>query len=71
MHTLPKEGRLLFLSKKLNIPLILHLHGGAELMTDANLRGKLFEWPFLAHRRRCGNVRRHFYVFPSMCGGMR
>ena len=41
-----------FLSKKLNIPLILHLHGGAELMTDANLRGKLFEWPFLAHRRR-------------------
>jgi colanic acid/amylovoran biosynthesis glycosyltransferase len=41
-----------FLSRKLNIPLILHLHGGAELMTDANLRGKLFEWPFLAHRRR-------------------
>jgi glycosyltransferase involved in cell wall biosynthesis len=41
-----------FMSKKLNLPLILHLHGGAELMTDANLRGKLFEWPFLAHRRR-------------------
>jgi colanic acid/amylovoran biosynthesis glycosyltransferase len=41
-----------FMSKKLNVPLILHLHGGAELMTDANLRGKLFEWPFLAHRRR-------------------
>jgi colanic acid/amylovoran biosynthesis glycosyltransferase len=42
----------LFLSKQLNLPLILHLHGGAELMTDANLRGKLFEWPFLAHRRK-------------------
>jgi colanic acid/amylovoran biosynthesis glycosyltransferase len=41
-----------FLSRRLNIPLILHLHGGAELMTDANLRVKLFEWPFLAHRRR-------------------
>jgi colanic acid/amylovoran biosynthesis glycosyltransferase len=41
----------LFLSKKLNLPLILHLHGGAELMTDANLRRKMFEWPFLAHRR--------------------
>jgi colanic acid/amylovoran biosynthesis glycosyltransferase len=41
----------LFLSKRLNLPLILHLHGGAELMTDANLWGKLFEWPFLAHRR--------------------
>jgi colanic acid/amylovoran biosynthesis glycosyltransferase len=42
----------LFLSRKLNLPLILHLHGGAELMTDANLREKMFEWPFLAHRHR-------------------
>ena len=41
----------LFLSKELNIPLILQLHGGAELMTDANLRRAWFEWPFLAHRR--------------------
>jgi colanic acid/amylovoran biosynthesis glycosyltransferase len=39
-----------FLSKRLNLPLILHLHGGAELMTEANLRGKWYEWPFLAHR---------------------
>jgi colanic acid/amylovoran biosynthesis glycosyltransferase len=42
----------LFLSKRLNIPLILHLHGGAELMTDANLRSKWYLWPFLAYRRR-------------------
>jgi colanic acid/amylovoran biosynthesis glycosyltransferase len=41
----------LFLSKKLNLPLILHLHGGAELMTNANLFAKWYEWPFLAHRR--------------------
>jgi colanic acid/amylovoran biosynthesis glycosyltransferase len=41
----------LFLSKKLNLPLILHLHGGAELMTDANLRSKWFEWSFLVYRR--------------------
>jgi colanic acid/amylovoran biosynthesis glycosyltransferase len=41
----------LFLSRRLNIPLILHLHGGAELMTDANLRSKWYQWPFLAHRR--------------------
>jgi colanic acid/amylovoran biosynthesis glycosyltransferase len=40
----------LFLSKKLNLPLILHLHGGAELMTDANLCKKWYEWTFLAHR---------------------
>jgi colanic acid/amylovoran biosynthesis glycosyltransferase len=42
----------LFLSKQLNLPLILQLHGGAELMTDANLRKAWFEWPFLAYRRR-------------------
>ncbi len=41
----------LFLSKRLNIPLILHLQGGAELMTDAKLRSKWYQWPFLAHRR--------------------
>lgn len=41
----------LFLSKRLNLPLILHLHGGAELMTDANLRSRWYQWPFLAHRR--------------------
>jgi colanic acid/amylovoran biosynthesis glycosyltransferase len=40
----------LSLSKQLNLPLILHLHGGAELMTDANLRRKWYEWTFLAHR---------------------
>jgi colanic acid/amylovoran biosynthesis glycosyltransferase len=40
----------LFLSKQLNLPLILHLHGGAELMTDADLLSRWFEWPFLAHR---------------------
>ena len=41
----------LFLSKRLNLPLILHLHGGAELMTDADLCKKWYVWPFLAYRR--------------------
>jgi colanic acid/amylovoran biosynthesis glycosyltransferase len=41
----------LFLSKRFNLPLILHLWGGAELMTDASLRSKWYQWPFLAHRR--------------------
>lgn len=40
----------LFLSRKLNLPLLLNLHGGAELMTDVALTKKWFEWPFLAHR---------------------
>lgn len=42
----------LFLSNRLNIPLILHLRGGAELMPDAELRRHLFELPFLAFRRQ-------------------
>jgi len=41
----------LFLSKRFNLPLILHLWGGAELMTDARLRSKCYQWPFLTHRR--------------------
>jgi colanic acid/amylovoran biosynthesis glycosyltransferase len=41
-----------FLSNRLNLPLILHLRGGAELMPDAELRRHLFELPFLAFRRQ-------------------
>lgn len=41
----------LFLSKRFNLPLIVHLWGGAELMTDARLRSKCYQWPFLTHRR--------------------
>ncbi len=42
----------LFLSRQLDLPLIVTLWGGAELMTDANLRAKWYEWPFLAYRRK-------------------
>ena len=42
----------LFMSDRLDLPLILHLRGGAELMPDAQLRRHLFELPFLAYRRR-------------------
>lgn len=41
-----------FLSKSLNLPLIMHLRGGAELMHDSELRGHLFELPYLAYRRQ-------------------
>ncbi len=41
-----------FLSNRLNIPLIMHLRGGAELMADSELRGHLFELPYLAYRRQ-------------------
>jgi colanic acid/amylovoran biosynthesis glycosyltransferase len=42
----------LFMSDRLNLPLILHLRGGAELMPDAELRRHLYQFPFLAYRRR-------------------
>lgn len=41
-----------FLSRHLNIPLILHLRGGAELMPDAVLRRQLFQLPYLVYRRQ-------------------
>ena len=41
-----------FLSSMLDLPLIIHLHGGAELMTEADLWRRWYEWPFLAYRRR-------------------
>ncbi len=36
----------------LNLPLIMHLRGGAELMPDAELRGDLFERPYLLWRKK-------------------
>ncbi len=40
------------LSRQLRLPLILHLRGGAELFSDRDLRRQLFEWPYLASRRK-------------------
>ena len=42
----------LFISEQLDIPLVLHLRGGAELMPDSTLRTHLFELPYLAYRRQ-------------------
>jgi colanic acid/amylovoran biosynthesis glycosyltransferase len=41
-----------FISNRLNLPLIMHLRGGAELMPDRELRGQMFELPYLAYRRK-------------------
>lgn len=40
----------LFLSKRLRLPMLLHLRGGAELMSERNLWSHWFEWPYLAYR---------------------
>ena len=42
----------LFMSNRLNLPLILHLRGGAELLPDDELRRHLFQMPFLVFRRQ-------------------
>jgi colanic acid/amylovoran biosynthesis glycosyltransferase len=42
----------LFMSNRLNLPLVMHLRGGAELMPDSELRRLPYQWPFLAYRRR-------------------
>jgi colanic acid/amylovoran biosynthesis glycosyltransferase len=42
----------LFMSNRLNLPLIMHLRGGAELMPDSELRRHLYQLPYLAYRRK-------------------
>jgi colanic acid/amylovoran biosynthesis glycosyltransferase len=40
------------MSRQLNLPLLVHLRGGAEVMSERELRRHMFEWPFLAFRRQ-------------------
>jgi colanic acid/amylovoran biosynthesis glycosyltransferase len=54
-HFAEGASAALFLSKRLNIPLVLHLRGGAELSPDAELRRHLFQLPFLAYRQQLWN----------------
>lgn len=42
----------LFISDHLNLPLIVHLRGGAEMMPESELRSRLYLLPFFAYRRR-------------------
>ncbi len=42
----------LFMSNHLNLPLVMHLRGGAEMMPDRELRRLLYQWPYLAYRRK-------------------
>lgn len=54
----------LFMSNRLNLPLVLHLRGGAEMMPDSDLRRHLFQMPFLAYRRRVWQ-RTSLFLCPS------
>jgi colanic acid/amylovoran biosynthesis glycosyltransferase len=40
------------ISEALQIPFVLHLRGGAEMMSDAELRKRAFQLPYLLWRRR-------------------
>lgn len=50
-HFAEGTSSAVFLSKRLSVPLLLHLRGGAELMPDSELRRHLFQLPFLVYRR--------------------
>lgn len=50
-HFAEGSSTALFLSKRLRLPFLLHLRGGAELLPDSELRRHLFQFPFLAYRR--------------------
>jgi colanic acid/amylovoran biosynthesis glycosyltransferase len=50
-HFAEGTSTAVFLSKRLRIPLLLHLRGGAELLPDSELRRHLFQLPFLVYRR--------------------
>ncbi len=50
-HFAEGSSAAVFLSKRLRVPLVLHLRGGAELLPDSELRRRLFQLPFLAYRR--------------------
>jgi len=51
-HFAEGASSALFMSNRLNLPFILHLRGGAELMPDSELRRHLYQLPYLAYRRQ-------------------
>jgi glycosyltransferase involved in cell wall biosynthesis len=40
------------IAESLQVPLLMHLRGGAEMQTDHELSRRAFEWPYLLWRRR-------------------
>lgn len=51
-HFAEGAGAAISIADALQIPLIMHLRGGAEMHSDEVLRKKLFQLPYLAWRRR-------------------
>ena len=50
-HFAEGTSTAVFLGRRLQVPLLLHLRGGAELLPDSELRRHLFQLPFLLYRR--------------------
>jgi len=50
-HFAEGSSTAVFLSRRLRVPFVLHLRGGAELLPDSELRRHLFQMPYLAYRR--------------------
>jgi colanic acid/amylovoran biosynthesis glycosyltransferase len=51
-HFAEGTSSALFLSRQLQVPFVLHLRGGAELLSDRELLQHAFQFPYLAFRRR-------------------
>lgn len=50
-HFAEGTSTAVFLARRLQVPFLLHLRGGAELLPDSELRRRLFQFPFLLYRR--------------------
>ena len=52
VHFAEAASSAIFISEALQIPFLFHLRGGAEMMSDAELRRKAFQIPYLLWREK-------------------
>lgn len=52
VHFAEAASCAVLLRKRLKLPFILHLRGGAELLSVEDLKKHAFQWPYLAFRKR-------------------
>lgn len=52
VHFAEAASSAVFLQDRLQLPYVLHLRGGAELLPDQELNRHAFQWPYLAFRKR-------------------
>lgn len=68
-HFAEAAGACVSIANAMNLPLILHLRGGAELMPDEELRKELFQRPYLLWRERLWKRASHFICVSEFIKG--